>query len=207
MPINVRKKLQIDYNESTMGKHMKKKTPPLTFEGSASTNKMQHSVSNTKKIQKDTSTPVTKKVKERARTPESEKMQHQAKRPPTPPTPGGRSALRRNIQRPKWLTDTDLVTDYEFPKGTNSVRSSPSASSSASSSTVGTKSDKTESRRTSLEAFGKSLTASKTKSEGGNKKNMEVIIDKHSFPDFGLVYLIRTTDIYKLCNILWMLGV
>ncbi|CAL8143048.1 unnamed protein product [Orchesella dallaii] len=48
----------------------------------------------------------------------------------------GRASLRRNIQRPKWLTDTDLVTDYEFPRGTNTSRSGSTTSSPSTSQTT-----------------------------------------------------------------------
>ncbi|ODM99398.1 putative zinc finger protein [Orchesella cincta] len=48
----------------------------------------------------------------------------------------GRASLRRNIQRPKWLTDTDLVTDYEFPCGTNSSRNGSVTSSPTATQTV-----------------------------------------------------------------------
>lgn len=50
---------------------------------------------------------------------------------PSPVTPN-RTSLRRNIQRPKWLTDADLVTDYEFPRGTNIMRTGNGNSPSTS---------------------------------------------------------------------------
>lgn len=54
----------------------------------------------------------------------------------SPPTPTSRTSLRRNIQRPKWLTDADLVTDYEFPRGTNAMRSGGNGPSSAGPGSV-----------------------------------------------------------------------
>lgn len=50
----------------------------------------------------------------------------------SPVTPN-RTSLRRNIQRPKWLTDADLVTDYEFPRGTNVIMRTGNGNSTSTS--------------------------------------------------------------------------
>lgn len=108
--------------------------------------------------------------------------------PPSPHTPSsGRTALRRNIQRPKWLADSDLVTDYEFPRGTNTTRmgngsnnpaSSPSAPQPTTPTTNGNKSrtTSTESVETASTSTPKSQKDDKPKLEPSSRKRKEEVI-------------------------------
>lgn len=41
---------------------------------------------------------------------------------PSPALVTSKISLRRDIQKPKWLTDGDMLTNYGIPRGTNKMR-------------------------------------------------------------------------------------